>query len=119
MDLNGVSTLDTPVLMSGRRGSRAGVPQTRPASRAGALSTRRTGTGELVANLIDNDNTQTKNARRRLAAPVADADLEATVAVDADTLEVVDDEALTPSGVALPVEGPTVLDAATVDEPSE
>src|SRR5256714_3146270 len=87
--------------------------------RAGALSTRRTGTGELVANLIDNDNTQTKNGRRRLAAPVADADLEATVAVDADTLEVVDDEALTPSGVALPVEGPTVLDAAAVDEPSE
>jgi len=72
-----------------------------------------------VANLIDNDNTQTKNARRRLAAPVADADLEATVAVDVDTLEVVDDEALTPAGVALPVEGPTVLDAATVDEPSE
>jgi RNA polymerase primary sigma factor len=72
-----------------------------------------------VANLIDNDKTQTKNTRRRLAAPHADADLEATVAVDADTLEVVDDEALTPAGVALPVEGPTVLDAATVDEPSE
>jgi RNA polymerase sigma factor RpoD-like protein len=72
-----------------------------------------------VANLIDNDKTQTKNSRRRLAAPHADADLEATVAVDADTLEVVDDEALTPAGVALPVEGPTVLDAATVDEPSE
>jgi RNA polymerase primary sigma factor len=72
-----------------------------------------------VANLIDNDKTQTKNTRRRLAAPHADADLEATVVVDADTLEVVDDEALTPAGVALPVEGPTVLDAATVDEPSE
>jgi len=72
-----------------------------------------------VANLIDNDKTQTKNSRRRLAAPHADADLEATVVVDADTLEIVDDEALTPSGVALPVEGPTVLDAATVDEPFE
>jgi RNA polymerase primary sigma factor len=71
-----------------------------------------------VANLIDNDKTQTKNARRRLAAPHADADLEATVAVDADTFEVVDDEALTPSGVALPVAGPTVLDPSTVDEPS-
>jgi RNA polymerase primary sigma factor len=72
-----------------------------------------------VANLIDNDKTQTKNTRRRLAAPHADADLEATVVVDADTLEIVDDEGLTPAGVALPVEGPTVLDAATVDEPSE
>jgi len=71
-----------------------------------------------VANLIDNDKTQTKNSRRRLAAPHADADLEATVAVDADTLEIVDDEALTPSGVALPAAGPTVLDPATVDEPS-
>ena len=58
-----------------------------------------------MANLIDNDKTQTKNARRRLAAPVADADLEATVAVDVDTLEVVDDEALTPAGVALPAPG--------------
>ena len=71
-----------------------------------------------MANLIDNDKTQTKNSRRRLAAPHADADLEATVAVDADTLEIVDDEALTPSGVALPAAGPTVLDPAAVDEPS-
>jgi RNA polymerase primary sigma factor len=85
---------------------------------AAALRRAETDTGELVANLIDNDKTQTKNSRRRLAARHAGADVEATVAVDAETLEVVDDEELTPAGVALPAAGPTVLDAAEVDEPS-
>jgi RNA polymerase primary sigma factor len=73
-----------------------------------------------VANLIDNDKTQTKNSRRRLAAPHpdAEADVDATVAIDAETLEVVDDEALTPSGVALPAAGPTVREVAEIDEPA-
>jgi RNA polymerase primary sigma factor len=84
-----------------------------------SLFDAQTETGELVANLIDNDKTQTKNERRRLAAPHPDAEAEATVAVDPETLEVLDDAELTPAGVALPADGPTVLDAAAVDEPSE
>jgi RNA polymerase primary sigma factor len=118
MDLNGVSRLDTPVPMSGRRGSGSGSPCRRVPSPDGRRPPRETITGEFVANLIDNQKTSTKNRRRRLAAPHAPLDVEATVVVDARRLERVDDAALTPSGVALPAEGPTALDPTEVDEPS-
>src|SRR5437868_9657472 len=118
MGLNGVSTLDTPLPLSGRRGSRSGVPKRVSPHQAAALRRAETDTGELVANLIDNDMTQTKNSRRRLAAPLSGADVDARVAVDAEALDAVDDEELTPAGVALPAVGPTVLEVAAIEEPA-
>jgi RNA polymerase primary sigma factor len=71
-----------------------------------------------VANLIDNDKTKTRDGRRRLASPHAEpADDERAVAVDT-VVETDDETAVTPSGIALPVDGPTVLDAAAIDEPA-